>query len=69
MEPIAVEVVAELRQIKSMADGTYNVIFNFGEDQLEQAKLLMGWVRDQVRAVIVNESKEPDSRKKNRNDR
>ena len=68
-DPIAVEFVAELRQIKSMADGTYNVIFNFGEEQLEQTQLMMGWVRDLVRGVFVNETRAPENREKTGYDR
>ena len=55
---LAVEVSAELRQIKSMEDKSYNVLINVGEDQLERVQELMGWVKDQIRLVIVNETAE-----------
>jgi len=61
---LAIEVSAELRQIKSMEDKSYNVLLNIGEDQLERVQELMGWVKDQVRLVMVNETQAPDSRKK-----
>lgn len=67
---LAIEVSAELRQIKSMEDKSYNVLLNIGEDQLERVQELMGWVKDQVRLVIVNETTSPPvSRRKSRNDR
>ena len=39
----AVEIRAELRQIKTMADGSVNIVLNLPEDCLEQAKVMMGW--------------------------
>lgn len=50
----AVEIRAELRQIRSMADHTYNVILNVPEDCLEQVKVLMGWLGDEVGLVIAS---------------
>ena len=50
----AVEFEAELRQIKSMADGSYNVILNVPEYGLEQIKAMMGWIKDQVQIVLVD---------------
>jgi hypothetical protein len=58
-EPIAVEVRGELRQIKSMADGTYNVIINLPLDMIEETRALMGWILDEVKIVMVNETKAP----------
>ena len=53
MEKIkAVEVRAELRQIKTMADGSVNVTINLPEDCREQAKKLMDWLGFELRAVI-----------------
>jgi len=49
----AVEVRAELRQVKSMADGTVNIILNLPEDCIEQAKVLLGWLKEEVQLVIV----------------
>lgn len=49
----AVEVRAEVRQIKTMADGTVNVILNMPEDCKEQIKVLLDWLGFEVRAVIA----------------
>ena len=49
----AVEVRAEVRQIKTMADGTVNVILNLPEDCKEQVKVLLDWIGFEVKAVIV----------------
>lgn len=56
-EPIAVEFIAEVRQVKTMADYTVNLVFNVPEDCREQAKRFMDWVGDAVRIVAVNETK------------
>ena len=48
----AVEIEAEVRQIKTMADGTVNLTLNLPEYCLPQAHVLMGWVREMVTAVI-----------------
>jgi hypothetical protein len=53
----AVEIEAELRQIKSMTDHSYNIILNVGEEGLAQVKELMGWVLDRVKLVIIDEPK------------
>ena len=49
----AVEIRAEVRQIKTMADGTVNVILNLPEDCKEQVKVLLDWIGFEVKAVIV----------------
>lgn len=51
----AVEIHAELRQIKSMQDGSVHIILNVGEDCREQIKAMMDWLKLEVRAVIVCE--------------
>lgn len=51
----AVEVRAEIRQIKTMADGTVNLTVNIPEDCKEQVKVLLDWLGLEVRAVIANE--------------
>lgn len=51
----AVELRAEVRQIKTMADGTINVILNLPEDCKEQAKILIDWQGLDVKMVIANE--------------
>lgn len=49
----AVEIDAEVRQVKSMVDGTVNVTLNLPEYCMPQAQAIMGWVREQVRVVIA----------------
>jgi len=51
----AVEFEAEMRQIKSMADGTYNIVLNVPEYCLPQVQTAMGWLQNQVKVVMVNE--------------
>jgi hypothetical protein len=53
-EPVRFD--AEVRQIKSMADGSFNLIINIPEYNLEQAQELMGWLRDQIAVAIVRVS-------------
>jgi hypothetical protein len=48
----AVEIDAEVRQVRTMADGTVSVMLNLPEYCMPQAQALMGWVHSQVRAVI-----------------
>jgi len=47
---------AEVRKIVSMADGTFNLTLNIPEYNLDEAKDLMGWLRDQVAVAIVRVS-------------
>ena len=54
----AVEIRAELRQIKSMADHTFNIVLNLPEDCKEQVKVLLDWLGLEIGAVIVA----PDNR-------
>lgn len=49
----AVELEAEVRQIKSMADHTYNVTINVPEYCLEQVQILMGWLNGLVKVVMI----------------
>lgn len=49
----AVELTAELRQIKTMADMTYSVTLILPEYMLEQVKVLLGWLKDEVKVVMV----------------
>lgn len=52
-DPIkGVEVDAELRQIKTMADGSVNVTLNIPEYCIPQVKAMMDWLGEQIRAVI-----------------
>ena len=50
----AVEFEAELRQVKSMADHSFNVTLNVPEYCLPQVKEMMGWLANEVRVAIVN---------------
>ena len=54
----AVEIRAELRQIKTMADGTVNVVLNLPEDCKEQVKVMLDWLGYELRGVL----EKPDSR-------
>lgn len=49
----AVEFEAELRQIRSMADHTYNVTLNVPEYCLPQVKEMMGWLAEQVKVIVA----------------
>jgi hypothetical protein len=53
MEPVAVEFEAEMRQVKSMADGTYNIVLNVPEYCLPQVQTMMGWLKELVQVVMV----------------
>lgn len=57
-EAVAVEFEAELRQVKSMADGTYNITINVPEYCLEQVQTMMGWLKDLVQIVMVRDQKQ-----------
>ena len=46
------EVRAELRQIKTMADGTVNIVLSLPEDCMEQVKVLLDWLNLEVRVLI-----------------
>ena len=48
----AVEIEAELVQIKTMANGTVNLVLNLPEYCIPQAKVMMDWLKDMVRCVI-----------------
>ena len=56
VEVKAVEVEAELRQIKTMADGSANVVLNVPEYCLPQVQVMLMWIHEQVRAVIEHSS-------------
>lgn len=49
----AVELVAELRQIRTLSDGTFSVQIVLPEYMLEQVRVLMGWLKDEVKVVMV----------------
>ena len=54
-EPVAVEFEAEMRQVKSMADGTYNIVLNVPEYCLPQVQTMMGWLKSMLRIVAVTD--------------
>ena len=49
----AVEVRAELRQIKSMADGSVNIVLNLPEDCKEQVKVMLDWLGLEISGVLT----------------
>lgn len=51
----AVEIRAELRQIKTMVDGSVNITLNLPEDCKEQVKVLLDWLGLEIRAVMVEQ--------------
>lgn len=55
-EPVAAEFEAEMRQVKSMADGTYNLVLNVPEYCLPQVQTMMGWLKDLVQVVMVKKA-------------
>ena len=55
----AVEIHAELRQIKTMADGSVNVTLNLPEYCMPQVQQMLNWLKEEIRAVIQIS---PDSR-------
>jgi len=54
-KPVAVEFEAEMRQVKSMADGTYNIVLNVPEYCLPQVQTMMGWLKSLVKVVMAEE--------------
>ena len=49
----AVEFAAEVRQIKTMADGTVNLVLNLPEYHMEQVKVLLDWIGTEINIVAV----------------
>jgi len=56
-EVLAVEAVAEVRQVKTMADFTINITLNIPENCKEQAKKLIDWQGKIIRLVAVLDEK------------
>ena len=52
-KPIAAEYTAEVRQVKSMVDHSYNVTINFGEDMLPVVQRLMECIGLEVKGTII----------------
>jgi hypothetical protein len=57
-DPIAVEFDAEMRQIKTMADGTCNIVLNVPEYCIEQVRVMLGWLKSMVHIVAVKDTEE-----------
>ena len=60
----AIEFVAEVRKINTMADGSVNVILNLPEHCREQAKVLLDWHHLMVHGVLEVEKSEDGNRGK-----
>ena len=56
-KPVAVEFEAEMRQVKSMADGTYNIVLNVPEYCLPQVQTMMGWLKSLIRVIMAESDK------------
>lgn len=54
-DTLAIEAVAEVRQVKTMADFTLNVTINLPESCKEQAKKFIDWQGKMIRIVAVVE--------------
>jgi hypothetical protein len=52
----AVEIQAELRAIRTLSDGTFSVQLVLPEYMLKQIQIMMGWIKDEVRCVIEDET-------------
>lgn len=63
-DPVAVEFEAELRQIKTMADHSINVILNVPEYCVEQVQTMLMWLGDMVHLVAVDEGKPANDQRK-----
>ena len=44
-----------MRQVKSMADGTYNIVLNVPEYCLPQVQTMMGWLKSLVTVVMAQD--------------
>ena len=53
---VAIEAVAEVRQVKTAVDNSITVTLNFPEPCKEQAKKFIDWVGLMVRIVAVQEN-------------
>lgn len=48
----AVEIRGKIISVRTRVDYSCNVTINLDETNLEQAKQLLGWINDQIHAVI-----------------
>ena len=51
----ALELRAEVRQIKTMADSSVNIVLNVPEDCMEQVKVLLDWLGLEVLVVVAQQ--------------
>lgn len=58
IDVLGIEAEAEIRQVKTMADHSLNVILNFPEPYKEQAKKLIDWLGEMVRLAVVKVDRE-----------
>ena len=49
---------AEVRQVKSMVDGSVNVTFNLPEYHVSEAQQLMAMIGDMVRCDVIADDKQ-----------
>jgi hypothetical protein len=49
----AIEIRAEVRQIKTMVDGSISLTLNIPEDCMEQMKILLDWLGLEVKLIIA----------------
>jgi len=54
-EPVAIEASAEVRQVKTLVDGSVNVVLNLPEPFKQEAKKFIDWTGLMVRIVVVQE--------------
>lgn len=60
----AIEFEAEIKQIKTMADSSVNLILSLPEHCREQAKVLLDWHHMAVRGMLALEESDGENRKK-----
>jgi len=51
----AVEFRAELRQVRTMVDGTVNILLNLPEYCLPQVKVILDWMNFDLRVMVEND--------------
>jgi hypothetical protein len=56
-ETVAIEAVAEVRQIKTMADFSVNLVLNLPEYCKEQAKQFIDWQGKTIKIVAIIDEK------------
>lgn len=54
-ETKAIEIIAEVRQIRTMVDGSVNLVLNLPEECREQAKVLLDWHHLVIHGVLALE--------------